>query len=246
MNNYLHDTHIHLDLYDNWETIVEEIERNHIYSLAVTNLPVLYEKSVQRVKSKFIKLALGFHPELVHKYKHFIPTMWKLINNTDFIGEVGLNLQDVSQENKTIQIDFLSELISRCELQGGKILSIHSKNSETEILSIIPQKKVCTYILHWYSGSIYNLGLAIASGCYFSVNYAMMSSKKGIHIIEKIPLNRLLLESDGPFVLINNKLFQPKDINLIASKLSLILKIDIEEVRQNLSDNFNMIFKKSY
>jgi TatD DNase family protein len=55
MNNYLHDTHSHLDLSKNFDTTVEEIERQKIYTIAVTNLPILYKKLSTKINSKYIK-----------------------------------------------------------------------------------------------------------------------------------------------------------------------------------------------
>ena len=40
----LYDTHFHLDLQKNVKSAIEEISTNKIYTIAMTNLPVLYEK----------------------------------------------------------------------------------------------------------------------------------------------------------------------------------------------------------
>ena len=67
---HLYDTHFHLDLQKDRSAVIREIEQNQIYTLAVTNLPDLYRKEIREIKSRYIRLALGLHPELVHQYKN--------------------------------------------------------------------------------------------------------------------------------------------------------------------------------
>ena len=61
-----------------FDNTVNEIERNHIFTIAVTNLPILYSKLKNRINSKFIRPALGFHPELLFQYQKYIPDMFFL------------------------------------------------------------------------------------------------------------------------------------------------------------------------
>ena len=71
MNNFKFDTHLHLDLFRDRNKIIKEIENNKSYTIAVTNLPILYEKYVKIYGDlKYIKFALGFHPELVYEYSN--------------------------------------------------------------------------------------------------------------------------------------------------------------------------------
>lgn len=79
MTNFLFDTHAHLDLSANFNEEVNSIEKLKIYTIAVTNLPPLYIKFKSRIESKYIKPALGFHPELIEKYQKYIPQMWSLL-----------------------------------------------------------------------------------------------------------------------------------------------------------------------
>ena len=91
--NHLYDTHCHLDLLKNQADIISKIEEFKIYTIAVTNLPVLYKKLQVNITSKYIRPALGFHPELILKYKHHIPQMWDLLDEARYIGEVGLDFK---------------------------------------------------------------------------------------------------------------------------------------------------------
>ena len=51
MDNHFFDTHFHLDLFDSFSDIVKEIDDNQIYTIAVTNLPVLYTKLKSKINN---------------------------------------------------------------------------------------------------------------------------------------------------------------------------------------------------
>ncbi|MGR3178803.1 MAG: TatD family hydrolase [Candidatus Anammoxibacter sp.] len=242
MVKYLHDTHFHLDLYnDDIPQIVEDIEMLASYTIAVTNLPPLYSKLNKTINSKYIRVALGFHPELITEYKKYIPEMWRYLDNVKYIGEVGLDLKEKSEIDRKNQICFFEELIYRCNLMGGKILSIHSRGSEEKLLSLLGDSFNGTVILHWYSGALKLLDDAIQKKFYFSINYAMLQSAKGKKIIERIPEIKLLIESDAPFIKINNKRFKPSDLEMIVKGLAILKNIGINDMKDLLTKNLKHI-----
>lgn len=242
MNNFLFDTHSHLDLLKSFDFTIEEIEKKKIYTIAVTNLPVLYEQLSNKVNSKYIKPALGFHPELLEQYQKYIPEMWRLLPEARYIGEVGLDFK-VAKNSKVIQTHFFEELVLKCDNLGGKILTIHSRGSANDVISIIGNKFNSKYILHWYSGNIKDLNIAVSNRAYFSINYAMVISSSGQKIIENIPIERLLLESDSPFVLINKKPFSTLEIDKVVIKLAAIKNLSFEEMLNILYSNFKELLK---
>ena len=233
MMEHLYDTHFHLDLHkDRWD-VIREIEESKIYTIAVTNLPDLYRIESAEIASRFIRFSLGFHPELIHQYKNQIPLMWELLPETRYIGEVGLDFVD--KTHKTEQLSFFCELIERCRYDGSKILTIHSRQAVKEVLEIIGQNFRFKPILHWFTGNKDELINAIDSGFYFSVNEAMMRSKKFVALLPLIPAERLLIESDSPFVR-----FKTSHSNAL-----LTLSETIKEVKTNVAlwENFKAILQ---
>ncbi len=241
MTNFLFDTHAHLDLSTNFNEEVNSIEKLKIYTIAVTNLPPLYTKFKSRIESKYIKPALGFHPELIEKYQKYIPQMWNLLDEAKYIGEVGLDYK-VAINSKAIQLSFFESLIHKCNDLGGKVLTIHSRNSVDDVLSIIGSRFNSKFILHWYSGNLKNIDVAVANGAYFSINNAMFNSNNGVKIINHVPTDRLLLESDYPFVMNKNKTsFRVTDINETAHNLAILRNKDYDEMLKILNTNFRKI-----
>ena len=211
MTKHLHDTHFHLDLQKDKSKAIEDILKNEIYTIAMTNLPDLYQKETSLYGQKYIRIALGFHPELIHEYPNKIPVMWKHLTEARYIGEVGLDFTDKSYTKE--QVAFFSELIARCKNDSNKIISIHSRGAETEVVDIIGTDFKFTPILHWYSGTIENLKKACNRGYYFSVNSSMIRTKKFAQMLGYIPHDKILLETDSPFT--SNKLSQIESLKLV-------------------------------
>lgn len=161
----LYDTHFHLDLQKNVKAAIEEINANKIYTIAMTNLPVLYEKEKQQYDSPYIRTALGFHPELIGEYKKYIPLMWEKLSKARYIGEVGLDFTDKTYQAD--QVSFFSELVQRCRKDENKIISIHSRKAEREVLDVLDDAFSFKAILHWFSGDSNLLDRAVKMGCYF-------------------------------------------------------------------------------
>lgn len=233
----LYDTHFHLDLQESKNNILKEIDSNKIYTIAVTNLPPLYEKLNNEINSKFIRVALGFHPELIGQYQKHIPDMWRLLPDAKYIGEVGIDLK-TGKESKNLQLSFFEDLIGKCSILGNKILSVHSRAAASEVVSIIGENFNGKIILHWYSGTKQNQEQAIRNGYYFSVNYAMINSGSGQKIISNIPDDKILIETDSPFTSINGHIYKPSEIGKIVEGIAMIKNMDIEVMQNILWDNF--------
>ncbi len=239
--SHLYDTHMHLDLFPNTNEIIHMIARDKIYTIAVTNLPPLYVQLKKRIDSKYIRVALGFHPELIDEYKHHIPLMWELLPDCKYIGEVGLDYH--SGVNRALQKSFFEELIEKSNDLGDKILSIHTRNSADDVISIIGDKFKGNTIMHWFTGTSLSINRAINHGNYFSINYAMCNSKKGEELILKVPKERILIETDAPFVYYNNLHFTPQYIPEIIKRISEIWGNSYEKSMDQLWSNFDRLLR---
>ena len=145
--NHLYDTHFHLDLQKDITATIREIEENQIYTIAVTNLPDLYRKETAEIKSKYIRISLGFHPELIHQYQKQIPFMWELLSEARYVGEVGLDFVDKTYQRE--QVQFFRDLIERCRYDHNKVMTIHSRQAVGKVLELLGEDFRFKAILHW-------------------------------------------------------------------------------------------------
>lgn len=223
MSILLHDTHFHLDLFERPKDILGEIEKEKVYTIAVTNIPEVFEHTLLLVQgSKYVRAALGFHPELASQHKTQIGKFLELLPQSRYVGEVGLDNFNKSPSDYIIQKGIFEKIIAACNTAQNKILTVHSRRAEKDVISVIGPDFSGKVILHWYSGSTKEIDKALSYGFYFSINYAMTQSENGRKIINHIPVNRILLETDGPFIKIGNQPSTPLVANLILKEIILL------------------------
>jgi len=99
-------------------------------------------------------------------------------------------------------------------------------------------------ILHWYSGSPKVLEKALSYGFYFSINTSMINSAKGREIVMEIPRDRLLTESDGPFVKLSGQSSRPSDMVRVIEGLSGMWDIDKTQTASRIYENFRSMLKQ--
>ncbi|MDZ5034310.1 TatD family hydrolase, partial [Clostridium perfringens] len=93
---------------------------------------------------------------------------------------------------------------------------------------------------HRYSGEISTLEKYIELGCYFTISVDIGYSEKTNEVLDKIPLNRLLIETDGPTALewVNGEYGYPMAIIDVAKKVSNYKNIELNELLKNIEGNY--------
>ncbi|MBE7512733.1 MAG: TatD family hydrolase [Anaerolineales bacterium] len=238
------DTHCHIDLYPDYQQVVKRVEAKQIYTVAVTTAPSVYRQSNSLTKdTKFLRTALGFHPELVAQRAYEIDLFVELASDTKYIGEIGLDFVTTDEENRNIQKKVFEQIISHCASLKRKILTIHSRRAAMEVVDMIGDNYPNRVILHWYSGSKKALQKGLGYGFYFSVNSAMLLSENGLKIIREIPRDKLLTESDGPFVNTQGRAADPLDMQKVVQGLSELHQMPYQEMEDIIFTNFRQLLK---
>ena len=225
------DTHFHLDMYKNYDEIFQYIESEKQYTLCMTNSPGVFLSCRDLFQnSKYVKFALGFHPLNADLTSKDINDFVHLLKYTNYVGEVGLDFTRKKGIEKNKQIGFFDEIVALCAYQN-KIISVHVRGAEQEAVQII--------ILHWYTGSVIMQEQFIELGCYFSVNANMLQR---MEIIDRIPKNKLLIESDGPYSKVNGKKYEPQ---FLIKMYELIARsMNDPDLIQRVYSNFKELLEK--
>jgi len=218
------DTHCHLDLYPDPKEMISKSESNDIITIGMTNLPSHFKLGYPHVKNyKKVRLSIGLHPLMASSHSKEIQLFTKYLDMTSYVGEVGLDFSKEGISTKAVQIrsfDYILKAVSRKK----KILSIHSRGAEKEVLKMLQKNKIENAIFHWYTGSLKLIDEIVRSGYYLSINTAMINSAKGQRIINRIPKENVLTESDGPFINHNNRVVDSSDISFVVDYLNKVFK----------------------
>lgn len=232
------DTHCHIDLYPNPLAIAKEVERHAILTIAVTNLPSHFEMGLLHLRGfRQIRPALGLHPLMAEHHKRERSKFKYILSKTSYIGEVGLDFSKAGRDTKNIQIESLSFIFKQIQ-DRPRFVSLHSRGAESKVLELLEEFNIQGAVFHWYSGSLTVLDQAVQSGHYFSINPAMIRSKKGRNIIDRIPLDRILTESDGPHIQLGNQSVRPINIKGVLEVLGDIWEMPFQETKEQVWSNF--------
>lgn len=223
------DTHCHFDMMPRPDRFISDAEEKGTILLGMTNLPSHFKMGFPHVKSfKNIRLALGFHPQAASERFEELSLFDELIDQTSYIGEIGLDFSKDFYDSREIQLFALRHILKTLQ-RKKKIISVHSRKAEKELLDLLIEYRISNVIFHWYSGPLNLIPEIVEQGYYFSINEAMTQSVNGRKIISTIPKDRILTESDAPY---NTK-------NSIESAL---LNINMSE--DEIHSNFKVLLKR--
>lgn len=197
------DFHCHVDLLPDPIATIATCERDRIFTLAVTTTPKAWAQNCRwTAGSPYVHAALGLHPELVGERHTEIDLLERLVTETVFIGEIGLDGSHQYRDSWQVQREVFIRALSAAQRLGGRVASIHSRRAAREVLDCLaehttPQRVLP--ILHWFSDAATLARQAAEQGCYFSINHRMLGSRSGATLVRVLPADRVLTETDAPF-----------------------------------------------
>ena len=249
------DSHCHLDhepLFNNIDEVIKrskEIGINKLLTICTTfesfeKIKFLIEKDL------IIYGTFGIHP---HETKSNFVNKESIIKNVNVnkkiigIGETGLDFF-YNYSNKEKQIDSFKEHIEASIILKKPII-IHSRNAEVETFDILNSynKYKLKILMHCFTGSLEFSKKLLSLGAFFSAS-GIITFKNSIDLqntFKSIPLDRLLIETDSPFLApipMRGKKNEPSFIKYTAEKLSLIKEKPINEMIELTTKNFNSLF----
>src|SRR5207245_3283641 len=117
-----------------------------------------------------------------------------------------------------------------------------SRRAADDVIDAIGTRFPAHVILHWFTGSLSTLERGVANGCYFSANIAMASSASGKRIVAAIPEDRILTESDGPFISSANRVgMRPTDLAATMKLLANIRGEPTDQLRATIYQNLRTL-----
>jgi TatD DNase family protein len=237
------DFHCHLDLYAAPHAVVARCAEQLLYVLSVTTVPSAFEGTeALAAKRGRIKTSLGLHPELASTRTCELPLFETLLPRTRYVGEVGLDGSRDYRASLDCQAGVLTDILSMCTRAGGRIVSLHSRGATGEILNVLKTHIAAgKFVLHWYLGSTRQVIHAAEMGCWFSVGPAMLKSPRGQVAAAKMPRDRVLPESDGPFGSLNGQPIYPWEAWSVVPYLGSVWGESSRDVEDRLFLNFRAL-----
>jgi TatD DNase family protein len=239
------DFHCHLDLYPDFAAAVAHAEASKIHTLTVTTTPRAWPRNHELTRdTRYVRASLGLHPQLVAAHASELDLWARYLPQTRYVGEVGLDAGPRFYRSLEEQKRVFRFVLRRCADAGGKILTIHSVRSATQVLDMLEQEFPSDRgkaVLHWFTGSKAEAQRAAELGCYFSVNAEMGRSDRGIALIRSLPADRILTETDGPFTKNEGRPAHPSDVPAISAYVARLRGASVEEFAQSVHANLKAL-----
>lgn len=241
------DTHIHFDLKQFNQNLNEVIERARKSGINKFIIPAVQadkmEKIIHLVESnEDIYFAAGNHPNYLDSFDINNIKKYAIHEKCVAIGECGLDwyrIPNVSNINevKKKQIDIFKQQIE-LSIELKKPLILHSRETDDDMMETLLQYKgkLSGGVVHCYVGSEKLLKL-LEEGFYFGIG-GVLTYKTATDLrknVKKIPLNRIVLETDGPYLTPfqmknRSKFNEPSFIPFIIKELNELLKVNEEQI----------------
>ena len=261
---FLTDTHCHLnlDIFENdLEVIIKRALINEVKLILVPGLDIESSKHAIYLaeSNKNIFASIGFHPNNLSSWsgEKSIEALRRLAQHPKVIGigEIGLDYyRDYSAKEKQkmvlqAQLDLAQEL----ELP----IILHNRDSHEDLLKIIStwyanlNKSNKLYltpgVLHSFDGSLEFANKVLKMNFYLGIGgpITFKNAVEKQNILNRIPLEKLLLETDAPFLSphpYRGKRNEPSNIPLIAEKIADIKNIEQVEVARITTQNSIALF----
>jgi TatD DNase family protein len=251
------DSHCHLDMLEEKESLDEVVKRallNNVKFMQTicTRLDKLPE--IIKIAEKYdnVFASVGLHPNEVEEIT-LSKDLIELASHPKIIGfgETGLDYY-YSISKKDIQIASLIEHIVAAQ-QAKLPIIIHTRDADEDTIDILTKEMANSHytgLIHCFTSSKHLAQKMLDIGIYISVSgiITFKNADSLREIIKFIPLDRLLIETDSPYlapVPFRGKQNEPAFVKYVADEIAVIKGISGEEVAKVTSENFFHLFSKA-
>ena len=250
------DTHCHLDKLDSTpEEAIIEAKQAGVQRMVTVSVDEPSLDFVSSMVQQFPEVygSVGFHPhdaaelteDLEQKIRKLALEEKKLIA----IGETGLDYHYMYSSAEVQQQVFSKQLQLAVELNLPVIM--HSREAETDTLNILQEIPVPSLgVAHSFTSSFEMAKTLIEMGWYIGINgiVTFKNAEDLREVVSWLPLDRLLLETDSPFLApipFRGKPNKPAHIPTIATFIAELREISLEQLSEQTSANAQRLFNFS-
>jgi TatD DNase family protein len=236
------DAHAHLDKYgDDLGAALEEIEKHRIFTWAVSMDLPSYRRNLEiGARCPLALPTFGVHPKRAPDYVSRLAELNPWIERSPAIGEIGLDFYWIGDSSQYPAQRKVCEYFLAAAREQKKIVNLHTKGAEKEVLDLLERYGIERAIVHWYSGPLDILRALGDYGAYFTVGVEVLASDKIRDIARAVPLGQLLTETDNPGGLkwLNGTLGMPKIILEAIEEIAAIKQETSEAIVRAVEENF--------
>ncbi len=251
----LFDTHDHMDdlAFDaDREQLLLSLKEAGVGLVMNPGCSLESSKNVDRLTKKydFLYGAVGSHPDVASEVNESIleeyKKLCKLNPKIKAIGEIGLDYhyedipRDIQQRAFRLQMGLAREL--------NLPVIVHDRDAHGDCLEILEEFPQVTGVFHCYSGSGEMAEILVKKGWYigFTGVLTFKNAKKAVEVAQRIPLDRLVLETDCPYMApepFRGRRNHPGYLYRMAERLAEIRGLPVEEIHRITTENGMRLYR---
>ncbi len=249
------DTHAHLNALQYVEDLQEVIDRakaEGVEKIVVVGFdrPTINKAIELADVYEFIYATIGWHPvDAIDMTEGDLQWIEELASHPKVvaIGEMGLDYY-WDKSPKEIQKEVFRKQIALAKRVNLPIV-IHNREATADIVDILKEENASEVggIMHCFTGSYEIAQQCMAMNFYISFGgpVTFKNAKVPKEVAVKIPMNRLLIETDCPYLTphpFRGKRNEPAYVKYIAEQIAELKGVSFEEIAEKTSDNAKRIF----
>ncbi|ASA97229.1 MULTISPECIES: TatD family hydrolase [Anoxybacillus] len=251
----LFDTHAHLNATQFNEDVEQVIERARAEGVSHIVVVGFDRPTIERAMEladqySFIYAAVGWHPvDAIHMTDDDLMMIEQLAAHPKVValGEMGLDYY-WDQSPKEVQKEVFRKQIRLAKKVKLPII-IHNRDATADIVHILQEEQAAEVggVMHCFTGSVEVAHQCIDMNFYISFGgpVTFKNAKKPKEVAKEIPLDRLLIETDCPYLTphpFRGKRNEPSYVKYVAEAIAELKGLSFEEVAQKTSDNAKRLF----
>lgn len=252
------DSHIHLDQYDiaGQRTIIDDLESSSSTLSGLISVSMDLTSSINNLKlaesHSGIHPAFGYHPEQEPPSDTVLQELFSFmhihIDKMVAIGEVGLPYY-LKKKNPDLQLEPYKEVLEVFIRQANtwnKPIVLHAVYEDAEtVCDLLEKYSVDKAHFHWFKGAASTVERMIHNGYYVSVTPDCVYEPEIQLLIEQYPVERLLVETDGPWPFtgpFEHTMTHPNMMHHSIAKIASVKNMDCRDVYRQVYDNTKRLY----
>ena len=251
----LFDTHAHMDDHafdEDRAELLKNLPEQGIQLLMNPGCSLASSYNTSRLSQEYdyIYAAVGSHPDVADEVSEEVLVEYrklcKLNSKIKAIGEIGLDYhyEDIPREIQLKAFRMQMELAREL----GLPVIVHERDAHEDGMKVVDEFPQVTGVFHCYSGSAEMAKELIKRGWYigFTGVLTFKNARKAIEVASSIPLDRIVLETDCPYMSpepFRGKRNDPGKLYRMAEKLAEIRGLTVEEIHTITTENGKRLYR---
>ena len=251
----LFDTHAHMDDHafdEDRQALLDGFRSQGVSLVMNPGCSLFSSRNVDKLTKEydFLYGAVGSHPDVADEVNEAVLEEYRILCKQNpkikAIGEIGLDYhyEDIPREIQQKAFRMQMELARQLNLP----VIVHEREAHEDGMKIVEEFPEVKGVFHCYSGSYEMAKWLIARGWYigFTGVLTFKNARKAVEVASQIPLDRIVLETDCPYMApepFRGKRNDPGKIYRMAERLAEIRGLSVEEVQRITTENGKKLYR---